>query len=109
MGLKSRAKERIFFDSMRRPPGATLMSAGWLDFPSAHCVDTLGQVTFDAFMPSRMRLCGQMTPAASYAGISPMPGAQIGLGGQRTDAAFKGINGIERLASLRDLPPVVRA
>src|ERR1700694_1327703 len=58
---------------MRRPPRATLMSAGWLNFPSAHCVDTLGQVTFDTFMPSRMGLRSQVTPAASNPGISPMP------------------------------------
>jgi 2-methylcitrate dehydratase PrpD len=34
--------------------------------------------------------------------------AKIGLGQQGADAAFRHMNGIERLASLRDLPLVAR-
>jgi 2-methylcitrate dehydratase PrpD len=46
--------------------------------------------------------------AATVAGDKFIDCAKIGLGQQRADAAFRHMNGIEHLASLRDLPLVVR-
>jgi hypothetical protein len=90
---------------MRRPPRATLMSIRWLNFPCAHCVDTFAQVTFDAFEPSRFA----RRPAAEHELRDKfIDCAKIDLGQQGADAAFRHMNGIERLANLRDLPLVAR-
>src|ERR1019366_795735 len=57
---------------------ATLMSARWLNFPSAHCVDTLGQVTFDAFGPSRFTGRPNRSLPSLATGISIHASANVG-------------------------------